>query len=88
MSYTGLVERLRGAANLADAEETRYGTMLRQAADALAAKDAEIARLVSALDNICTLAAKRQNEGGPDGNLADIEGFARAALEGTDHAHD
>lgn len=38
------------------------------------------ADLVEALRNIRALAAKRQAEGGPDGCLTDIEGFARAAL--------
>ena len=54
------------------------------AADELTRLTAENARLRGALGNICSLAAKRQAEGGPDGNLADIEGFATAALNELD----
>lgn len=49
-------------------------------ADALAERDAEIARLQRALRNIRALATKRQNVCGPDGCLTDIECFARTAL--------
>jgi len=45
------------------------------------ALEADVARLREALGNIRALAAKRQWEGGLDGNLAEIEGFALAALE-------
>lgn len=50
--------------------------------DTIAALRAEVERLREALTNIKALAMKRQHEGGADGNLADIEGFARAALKG------
>ena len=40
-----------------------------------------IEALEAALRNIQTLAKKRQAEGGPDGNLKAIEGFAKQALE-------
>jgi hypothetical protein len=43
-------------------------------------QSSEIAAMREALENIMALASKRQAEGGPDGNLAAIEGFARAAL--------
>ena len=45
-------------------------------------KEKEIARLRAALQNIRALAAKRQHEGGPDGNLKAIEEFAVYGLEG------
>jgi hypothetical protein len=44
------------------------------------ATKAELQALREAVNNIRALAAKRQHEGGPDGTLADIEGFALAAL--------
>ena len=43
---------------------------------------AENDRLRAALQNIRALAAKRQHEGGPDGNLKTIEEFAVYGLEG------
>jgi len=55
--------------------------LLADARIRIAALEAEVARKDEALRNIRALAAKRQNEGGPDGSLANIEGFARAALE-------
>ena len=48
------------------------------------ARDAELERLRAALSNIRALAAKRQHEGGPDGNLKTIEEFANYGLKGTD----
>jgi len=56
-------------------------SLLADARARIAALTAEVARKDEALRNIRALAAKRQNEGGPDGSLANIEGFARAALE-------
>ena len=43
---------------------------------------AENERLQAALQNIRALAAKRQHEGGPDGNLKTIEEFAVYGLKG------
>ena len=44
---------------------------------------ARVAELGAGVGNIKKLATKRLFEGGPDGNLAAIEGFARALLEGS-----
>ena len=60
-------------------------TYFDQRNEALAERDAALARvaeLKAGVGNIKKLATKRLFEGGPDGNLAAIEGFARALLEG------
>ena len=44
---------------------------------------ARVTELEAGVGNIKKLATKRLFEGGPDGNLAAIEGFARALLEGS-----
>ena len=46
----------------------------------ITALQAEVERKDAALDNIRALAVKSQRVGGPNGTLAHIEGFARAAL--------
>ena len=51
-------------------------------ADMQAVAGGELERLRTALQNIQALAAKRQHEGGPDGNLKAIEEFAVYGLEG------
>lgn len=51
-------------------------------ADMQAVASGELERLRAALQNIRALAAKRQHEGGPDGNLKAIEEFAVYGLEG------
>ena len=61
-------------------------TYFDQRNEALAERDAALARvaeLKAGVGNIKKLATKRLFEGGPDGNLAAIEGFARALLEGS-----
>ena len=62
-----------------------YRNRAERAEAELAEVRAEVERLREALLNIRALAVKRQSEGGPDGNLASIEGFARAALNGGKH---
>ena len=51
-------------------------------ADMQAVASGELERLRAALQNIRALAAKRQHEGGPDGNSKTIEEFAIYGLEG------
>ena len=51
-------------------------------ADMQAVASGELERLRAALQNIRALAAKRQHEGGPDGNFKAIEEFAVYGLEG------
>lgn len=51
-------------------------------ADIQAVANGALERLRAALQNIRALAAKRQHEGGPDGNLKTIEEFAVYGLEG------
>ena len=51
-------------------------------ADMQAVANGELERLRAALQNIRALAAKRQHEGGPDGNSKTIEEFAIYGLEG------
>lgn len=48
--------------------------------DAIRDMQAEVERQDAALRNIRAIAEKRLNEGGPDGNLSAVLGFARAAL--------
>ena len=63
-----------------------YHSFYTQMAKAIAAERAvasgELERLRAALQNIRALAAKRQHEGGPDGNLKAVEEFAVYGLEG------
>lgn len=55
---------------------------MRVAITAAIEASGELERLRAALQNIRALAAKRQHEGGPDGNLKTIEEFAVYGLEG------
>ena len=71
------------------AERDGWNTMVRdmslEIGRRLGERDAALARvaaLEAGVGNIKKLATKRLFEGGPDGNLAAIEGFARALLEG------
>ena len=57
---------------------------MRAAITAAFEASGELERLRAALSNIRALAAKRQHEGGPDGNLKTIEEFANYGLNGTD----
>ena len=54
-----------------------------QSAEATARLIASAPDLLEALQNIAALAAKCPAEGGPDGNFAHIEGFARADISKT-----
>ena len=53
---------------------------MRAAITAALEASGELERLRAALRLIKAYAVKRQNEGGPDGNLKAIEGFARHGL--------
>ena len=59
-----------------------YTQMAKAIASERAVASGELERLRAALQNIRALAAKRQHEGGPDGNSKTIEEFAIYGLEG------
>ena len=61
-----------------------YRGPLRAAITAALEASGELERLRAALNNIRALAAKRQHEGGPDGNFKAIEEFANYGLNKTD----
>jgi len=64
----------------ANINDLRYA-IGRRPSSANKALQSRIEALKAALRNIQALAKKRQAEGGPDGNLKAIEGFAKQALE-------
>ena len=70
-------------AGVSDWDDGQYDIIaIISPADMQAVASGELERLRAALQNIRALAAKRQHEGGPDGNLKAIEEFAVYGLKG------
>lgn len=80
------IKRRTGSAAYESYQLADEALTLRSERDTLAARvielEAENKRLRERLNTIRALAAKSQNEGGPNFDLEIIEGFAIAALEG------
>lgn len=77
-----LAERLETEATAWErhGNQSEWRETLRSAAALIRSQAEELERLRGALGNIRALAQKRLDEGGHNGNLSDVLGFARAAL--------